>query len=689
MQNYSDWGRGCARECTELSCDLGQIFDWTVPDITRKCKKCSELEDVRLCTSKQQQGFMAADISGNMPKLTFKDCQPKRIIQDGIARATYGDCLKCPEITYACQPGEYYATCDASLNPVCAKCDTRATASSSYFNGTSTTPLYCQKTVCPDDKTGVSVDLLPHRTCNRQCSKTRCASDRVELPCLLPHDKRCKSSISYTDFPVDAMYKRQGYVPAHANVLERIAGLHLFSSFENVLLSVESIPLQKRRVCVWNAMGITDNDMNPAGISVHFQEACRPWNRDPNTIYPMLPLQNTVTDTTDFQRRILLNTSAVAMHYLSQWQHVAAIPNVFTGDVFLDVDLTNTSHVSLVAFISPDRLLSNVTSVVRWHVSVYAQQTVGDAQDVLIRVDTPDDLKHCDECFSLELACVPPNCNHATSPSNNSLACSSAPHSAFRTSQLASAWQDFCGDKFHVSVPTGKLYVCDASVQRRVLLQYTRSHAALSVLTGELDVACSQQSIFSVQVSTTNVLIGAAQVKGKYCLGFMFSNTSVFCLSVLGILQPVSDSSLHRDAFTIRSVVVFKDSLITTLSIRFTQTTISYVFNIDSISATLNASVTARVSNATATVLNHIRDPVFMLATGNPLYFLSRVDTKTDTTMKLRKYSCDDLLLMRSTFCESDAVPIELFSGKLPYVDTDNTLLHIISITKAIIFSNS
>ena len=676
MQNYTDWGRGCARECTELSCDLGEIFDWTVPDTTRKCKKCSELEDVRLCTSKQQQGFLAADISGNMPKLTFKDCQPKRIIQDGIARASYGDCLKCPEITYACQPGEYYATCDTNLNPVCAKCDTRATASSSFFNGTSTTPLYCQKTVCPDDRTGVTVDVLPHRTCNRQCSKSRCASDRVELPCLLPHDKRCKASISYTDFPVDAMYKKQGYVPAHANVLERVAGLHLFSSFENVLLSVESIPLQKRRVCVWNAMGITDNDMNPAGISVHFQEACRPWNRDPSTIYPMLPLQNTVTDTTDFQRRVLMNTSAVAMHYLSQWQQVAAIPDVFTGDVFLDVDLTNTSHVALAAFISPDRLLSNVTSVVRWHVSIYAQQTVGEPGDVLVHLGTDDNVEHCDECFSLQLACVPPNCNRATAPSNNSVACSSAPHSTFRTSQSTSAWQDFCGDKFHVSVPKGKLYVCDASMQSRVLREYTRSHAALSVLSGRLDEACSQESIFSVQVSTTNTLLGATQVTGKYCLGFLFSDTSVFCLSVLGILQTVSDSSLHRDAFKIRSVVVFKDSLITTLSIRFTQTTASYVSSINSICATLSASVTARVSNTSATALNHIRDPIFMLATGNPLYFLSKVDTKTDSTMKLRKYSCSDLLLMTSTFCESDAIPMELFSGKLPYVDTDNTLLH-------------
>ena len=367
MQNYTDWGRGCARECTELSCALGEIFDWTVTDVTRKCKTCAELEDVRLCTSQQQLAFAAADVSGNLPKLTFQDCKPKRILQYGIARASYGDCVRCPEVDDAClgEPGLYYATCDVDLKPVCKKCDTRATASSSYFNGTSSLPLYCQKSLCPDDRTGVTVDVFPHRTCHRQCSKTRCASDRVELPCLLPHDKRCKASMSFTDFPADEMYKKQGYVPAHANVLERVSGLHMFSSFENVLLSVDSMPLQRRRVCVWNAGGIADNDMNPAGISVQFEETCRPWARDPTTRYPLLPMQNTVTDATAFQRRILLNTSAVAMHYLSQWQNVQRIPNVFTGDVFLDLELTNTSHAALVVFLSPDRLLSNVTSVVR------------------------------------------------------------------------------------------------------------------------------------------------------------------------------------------------------------------------------------------------------------------------------------------------------------------------------------
>ncbi len=170
MQNYTDWGRGCARECTELSCELGEIFDWTVPDVTRKCKKCAELEDVRLCTSQQQLGFATGDISGILPKLTFKDCKPKRILQYGIACASYGDCVRCPEVSDAClhEPDLYYATCDVDLNPVCKKCETRATALSSYFNDTSSLPLYCQKTLCREDRTGVTVDVFPHRTCHKQ-----------------------------------------------------------------------------------------------------------------------------------------------------------------------------------------------------------------------------------------------------------------------------------------------------------------------------------------------------------------------------------------------------------------------------------------------------------------------------------------------------------------------------------------
>jgi hypothetical protein len=481
--------------------------------------------------------------------------------------------------------------------------------------------------------------------------------------------------MTYASFPTDEMYKKQGYAPAHANVLERVSGLHLYASFENLLVSVESIPLQRRRVCVWNANGITDNDMNPAGVSAHFQEACRPWTRDPGISYPLLPLQNTVTDNTEFQRRLLLNTSATAMHYLSEWHEVVRIPNVFTGDLFLDVELTNASHTALVAFVSPDRLLSNVTSVVRWHVSVYAQQTVGLRDDVLLHIETPDDVQPCDACFSLQLACVPPSCARATLASNASLACSTAPHSASRTSAVAAAWQDFCGDRFHVSVPSGSVYVCGASMQRRVVPAYTASHAALAVLAGELDVACAQGSVFAAHVPTSHVLLGGSEaLAGRCCLGFVFSNTSVFCVSVLGALLAVSDSSLRPDAFTIRGVVVYRDTLITTVRMSLREDTTSYVASMSSICAAL--TVTGRVLNANANVFNHTRFPLFMLAAGNPLYFLSRVESATETAMMLRKYSCDDILQMTSTFCESDLVPVTLFSGRLPSVETRNALLH-------------
>ncbi len=676
MQNYTDWGRGCARECTELSCPYGEIFDWTVTDITRKCRKCVDLEDVRLCTSQQQKSFAASDISGNLPKLTFKNCQPRRIVQYGIARATYGDCLRCPESSDACvgQPGLYYATCDADLNPVCKKCDSRSTAFSSYFNGTHSTPLYCQKTLCSEGQTGVNVDVFPHSTCKRKCSKIKCASDQVELPCLLPHDKRCRTAISYTNFPLDEMYKKRSFVPAHANVLEMIQGLHLFSSFENVLLSLQSLPVQKRRVCVWNADGITDNDMNPAGVSINFQAECRPWIRDPYTSYPLLPMQNTVTEATEFQRRILLNTSAIAMHYSSQWQNVQRIPNVFTGDVFLDLKLTNTSHTAMVAFVSADRLLSNVTSVVRWHVSVYAQQTVGQTNDVMLSIDTHDDVQNCDACFQLELSCSPPNCTRLTPTSNRSNECSSAPHSTFRTAPLTTAWQDFCGDKFHINVSSGKIYACDQSMQKRFVPKYTSGHVALSILSGKLDTSCAEESLFSVALTTSHVMIGGTEaLADKCCLAFVFSNTSVFCVSTQGQLHTISDSRLHTDAFTIQNVVVYRDNLIITVSSILNKVTTSYVQNISMMCS--GTQVQAQVLNANAKVLNHTRDPIFMLATGNPNYFLSMVDAQTETTMMLRQFTCGDVLMMFYTFCESDLLPVRLFTGNLPAVEFQNTLL--------------
>ncbi|MBV5333168.1 hypothetical protein JZU54_06425, partial [bacterium] len=231
---------------------------------------------------------------------------------------------------------------------------------------------------------------------------------------------------------------------------------------------------------------------------------------------------------------------------------------------------------------------------VRWHVSVYAQQTVGLRGDVLVSIDTPDAVTPCNECFGLQPACVPPSCTRVNSTDNTSLEYSTAPHSTFRTSQLSTAWQDFCGDKFHVSVPSGELYACDQSMQRRVMRDYTPSHAALSVLAGTLQTACAEESVFPVELSTSAVLIGGTEsVPGKCCLGFVFSNTSVFCVSVGGALSTVSDSGLHPNAFTIQSVVVYRDSLITTVSSTLNRITTTYVSNISAMCS--NTSVAAKV----------------------------------------------------------------------------------------------
>jgi len=260
---------------------------------------------------------------------------------------------------------------------------------------------------------------------------------------------------------------------------------------------------------------------------------------------------------------------------------------------------------------------------------------------------------------------------------SSNLSCSTAPHSAFRTAPVAVAWQDFCGDKFHVSVPNGSVYVCDESMQRRVQRDYTTSHTALAVLAGTLDAACPQESLFSVQMTTSDLLLGGTEsLADKCCLGFVFSQTSVFCLSVGGLMHTVSDTRLHPDAFSIQSLVVYNDSLLTTVSNSINKITTTYVSNISSMCSSLNGYVTARVLNATATALTNVRFPIFMLATGNPLYFLSIVDAQTQSSVMLRKHSCSDLRMMTSTFCESVNLPVQLFSGNLPSLETQNTLLH-------------
>ncbi len=242
---------------------------------------------------------------------------------------------------------------------------------------------------------------------------------------------------------------------------------------------------------------------------------------------------------------------------------------------------------------------------------------------------------------------------------------------------MASAWQDFCGDKFYLSVPSGKLYGCDKSMQSRVKREHTTTHTSLAVLAGTLDTECPVESLFSVPMTTSHVLIGGTEaLAGRCCLGFVFSSTSVWCISAGGLWHTISDARLHPDAFSIQSVVVYNDTLITTVSNRVNNISTTYASSISTICTSLAGAVTPRDLNVASTAWTHTRNPIFMLATGNPFYFLSRVDAQTQSTVMLRRYNCRDPRSMSSTYCESDDLPVQLFTGNLPALETQNTLLH-------------
>ena len=244
-------------------------------------------------------------------------------------------------------------------------------------------PLFCQVTACPDvDTTGVSDD---GSLCERTCSGTCNVATHIELPCLLPHDRRCVAR-----YPSPHVLQVQkGHVPAHVNVLEAVTELTdtptLFTNFENLLINLNGKDTDKHQ-CVWNAIDIRDNDMNPGGVSHTFlppnkvyardqladgSKFCQPWTRDPTVYpYPMLPLQNTVAQVGS-SRRILLNTSARVMHYnydgvgndnlnVDSIDVLAAPPNRFTGDLFLNVDLVNAHQVSLAVHIPMDLSLIHI-----------------------------------------------------------------------------------------------------------------------------------------------------------------------------------------------------------------------------------------------------------------------------------------------------------------------------------------
>jgi len=411
----ANWGRGCARDCTQLKCTNGLIFDWTEEVQAEKCKTCGQLNDIRLCLSSEQRPFDMYDVSGRLPKLYMQDCVPKNDFAMRGYETTYGSCVKCADFVQACasQDSMYYQTCAntvAGVVPVCAQCSSlngRESSKSTYWDGQTLQNLYCQQKRCAVSSdltfTGINRESTPHSVCHKQCKRKVCEGDasQVRLPCVLPHEERCKDAIDMDTLIMDSSYSARQYAPAHVNMLEPTTdAMHLFTSFENTLVDTHAYQLELRAQCVWNADFIVDNNMNPGGLSTRFQKACRPWLRDARALYPLMPLQNTVTldevDENVFPRRVLLNTSAQAVTYGSDI--VERPVDVFAGDIYLELDLTNTNNATLAVFVPGDRNITATAWVPRWRVSVYAQQIAGDTTSLLLSL--PGD-GMCLSCFSL------------------------------------------------------------------------------------------------------------------------------------------------------------------------------------------------------------------------------------------------------------------------------------------------
>ena len=411
----ADWGRGCARDCTQLVCATGYIFDWTEPVQAAKCKQCGELDDTRLCLSSEQRLFDGYDVSGWLPKLFMQGCAPKRQRNPRGYELSYGSCVKCPDFTDACVAHDsYYHTCEqrgsgvASVCRPCSYANGRHPTTSTYWDGDASRNLYCQQQPCAVlagvGYTGIHTASAPHRMCHSPCRARTCdgGAATVVLPCVLPHQPRCKDAVNMDGAVQDATYRPVAYTPAHANVLEpNTTDLHLFASFENTLVDTDASALAQRAQCVWNAEHIPDNSANPGGVSAHFAPACRPWARDARAQYPLLPLQNTVVspETADaFPRRLLLNTSARAVAYAAG--SVERPAGVLAGDIYLELDLTNAHNATLAVFVPDDRRIEAAKWVPRWRASVRSRQLVGDAASVAVRVDVE---ATCLACFSLQV----------------------------------------------------------------------------------------------------------------------------------------------------------------------------------------------------------------------------------------------------------------------------------------------
>ena len=357
IQTYRDWGVGCARECSQLMCTDGKIWDWTA----QECRQCGNLQDMRLCSrgDVEKHNLEASKVTGNWPLLMFEGCQGS-----GAALLTdigVGRCLPCDKRDACGAVYEYPARCLDTTNVKCELCSRERESvffsllKGRWLNFVSGVgvleDLHCQISACKPRQgekwTGVRRDgTLCHRKCLSPVPA--CTEDQVLVPCRLPHQSRCEPGFPVPDDvrPTMQLYRdvsgSQVYAGGEVNLLNEANELHSrrFASFENILIVLDRL---NEYQCVWNAAGITDNVATPAGISHAFwapeetnddsynargTRACREWEIAENVAMPLLPLQNSVLCSEEenatshcLDRNVLVNTEAYAVSYRfhGQW----------------------------------------------------------------------------------------------------------------------------------------------------------------------------------------------------------------------------------------------------------------------------------------------------------------------------------------------------------------------------------
>lgn len=349
VNEYDDWGAGCARECSQLLCDAGMVWDWT----RKRCSTCDALTDERLC-NKRHLSTSEVSVTGNLPLLFFENCKGAG---GNLLEISYGTCKRCDSIDniVACVGQNFPAACQSGGSVTCHQCS-RATQSlfvdvlqGRWLDTEQLLHTHCQISACKSRQPNPSLQWTgvesSGKLCRKVCQPKVCGENEILVPCRLPQQARCEAFFPPLESVQPSMRAHTFHAGGEVNLLNEALNefssttnaLHFrrVASFENVLI-VTSSNLQYQ--CVWNADGIIDNVATPAGIShvmwapmqtaddlyrIRGTRLCRVLKIDvPDTEMPLLPLQNTVACSAEedaysqcLDRYMLVNTEAYGLSY--------------------------------------------------------------------------------------------------------------------------------------------------------------------------------------------------------------------------------------------------------------------------------------------------------------------------------------------------------------------------------------